>query len=78
MSFSPKMRNVYTRNTLVGSLKKGDPRQVPRSPPLKRTTGYSDVVRICNVYFSVLKSKTKSRNEYFNKPVTMKRKSKNC
>ena len=37
MSFSPKMRKIYTRNTSVRLLS-GPLRQVPRSPPLKHTT----------------------------------------
>jgi len=35
--FSPKMRNIYVRSTSRGALKRGDPNQVPRSPPFKHT-----------------------------------------
>jgi len=33
------MRKIYAHNTSRGAPKKGGPRQVPRSPPLKHTTG---------------------------------------
>ena len=38
---SPKIRNIYARNTSRGAPKKGGPRQVPRSPSLKHTTGHT-------------------------------------
>jgi len=38
ISFSSKIRKIYTGNTSQGAPKKGGPRQVPRSPPLKHTT----------------------------------------
>ena len=38
ISFSSKIRKTYARNTSRGLSKRGGPRQVPRSPPLKRTT----------------------------------------
>jgi len=34
-SFSSKLRKIYARNTSKGAPKKGGPRRVPRSPPLK-------------------------------------------
>jgi len=37
VNFSPKMGNIYARNTLRGALK-GVLRQVPRLPSLKHTT----------------------------------------
>ena len=37
---SPKIRKIYARNTSMGPPKRGGPRQVPRSPPLKHTTGW--------------------------------------
>jgi len=40
IGFSPKIRKFYTRNTSWEVPKKGGPRQVPRSPPLKHTTGH--------------------------------------
>ena len=42
--FSPKVRKMYARNTPRGAPKKGGPRQVPRSPPLKHTTGYKYLI----------------------------------
>ena len=39
MRFSPKIRKIYARSTWRGAPNKGGPRQVPRSPPLKHTTG---------------------------------------
>ena len=42
------MRKFYARNTSRGAHKKGCPRQVPHSPPLKLTTVY-DTLR--NVLF---------------------------
>ena len=39
--FSSKLRKIYVRNTSRGGPPKREgPRQVPRSPPLKHTTGY--------------------------------------
>ena len=38
ISFSPKIRKLYARNTSRGGPKKGGARKMPRSPPLKHTT----------------------------------------
>jgi len=40
------MRNIYARNTLRGTLKRGGPRQLPRLPSLKHTTVYLTLAMI--------------------------------
>jgi len=39
-TFFTKITKIYTRNTSGGAPKRGSPRKVPRSPPLKHTTVY--------------------------------------
>jgi len=41
ISFSPKIRKHYVLNTSRAAPEEG-PRQVPRSPPLKHTDGYTN------------------------------------
>jgi len=47
ISFSPKLRKMYARNTSREALEKGSPRQVPRSPPLKSTTVHTHSISQC-------------------------------
>ena len=50
ISFSSKLRKMYARNTSRGAPNKGGPRQVPRSPPFKHTTGCSNMAHLlCGV-----------------------------
>jgi len=46
ISFSPKIRKIHVRNTSRGAPKKGEARQVPRSPPLKHTAGYRHFLQL--------------------------------
>ena len=48
ISFSPKLKEIYRRNTTrMAPKKRGGARQVPRLPPLKHTTAYNNPCRFC-------------------------------
>ena len=83
INFSSKIRKIYARNTSKGASKKGGgPRQVPRLPPLKHTTGYFNGSQFHNgfatarrdgVYFTTLLWQNNGRqNSHISRTMTIR------